>query len=148
MICGDVDGPVMMDWARLQGAAVAGSPIPSPATREPFPSVANLTFTVPAVVMVKLRAVPPFTETWLANVMVVGDVVVGDVVVSLLLHAAPASERHSAVANGMNVFMSGVHNPNDKEDIARQRTRVRHSDAVDAAVAAVGGETRIGQLRR
>ena len=66
--------------------------------------------------------------------------VVGDVVVSLLLHAAPAIASNSAAANEMNVFMSGVNNPNDKEDIARQLTRVRHSDAVDAAVAAVGGQ--------
>ena len=63
MICGDADGPVTTDWARLHGAAVAGNPTPSPALTVPFPSVTSVIFTVPAVVMAKVREVPPFTDT-------------------------------------------------------------------------------------
>lgn len=60
--------------------------------------------------------------------MVVGDVVVDDddvvVVVLSLLQPAPTTASSNAPANAKNVFMSGVHNADDEEHVARQRARV------------------------
>lgn len=83
----------MTDWATLQGAPDAGTPIPTPAGIVPLPNVLSVTFTVPAVVMVNARDALPRTATELAKVTVTGEVLVveGDVVVPLLLHAAESA---------------------------------------------------------